>query len=155
MCFYLPTILQSKDGFLFLELAEIYEDSSDLSAPQLVWTNGNDLLFSFESIFRQLLYPQISIYPGLKIVAIEPVTNFRRSSIISISDFIVWLKDVNNVNFDSFRSMIDLYLENRNIDIKPKDYPLWLRKFQQQNFLFPRSSTMVLEQIQNFQFQEK
>ena len=151
MDFCIPTILKFKDGFLFLELAEIYDAEANIST-ELIWTDGNELLFSFESIFRQLLYPQISIYPGLKIVAIEPVTNFRRSSIISISDFILWLKDVNNVNFDSFQSMIALYLESRNIDIQPEDYPLWLKKFQQQMSLFPCSSATALNQIDSLRF---
>lgn len=153
MNFCIPTILEFKDGFLFLELAEIYDAEGNIST-QLIWTDGNELLFSFETIFHQLIFPQLCTYPGLKIVAFEPVSRFRRGSAISISDFVFWLKDIDDVSFDTFESMIDLYLQSRKINVQPSDYPLWLRKFRQQISLSPCSSVMVLEEIKNFQFPE-
>ena len=151
MNFCIPTILKFKDGFLFLELAEIYDAEGNIST-QLIWTNGNELLFSFETVFRQLIFPQLCTYPGLKIVAFESVSRFRRGSAISISDFVFWLKNSTDVIFDTFQSMIQDYLNSRNINVQPEDYPLWLKKFQQQMSLFPCSSATALNQIDSLRF---
>ena len=145
MSVYIPTILEFQDGLLFLELETV--------EPRLVWTNGYDLLFPFEPVVLQLLFPQFSTYTDLKIIASEPATRFRRSSAIAISDFVFWLQNVTDVTFNTSQSLIDLYLESKEIDIQPSDYPLWLQKLQTQLSPSLISPEIALTQLENLQFQ--
>lgn len=151
MSVYIPTILEFQDGLLFLELGEIFDEAGN-SSSQLIWTNGSELLFSYEPIVRQLLFPQFSTYPKLKIVATEPMTRFRRSSAIAISDFVFWLQNVTDVTFNTSQSLINLYLESREINIQPSDYPLWLEKLQTQLSPSLISPESALTQLENLRF---
>ena len=145
MSIHIPTILEFQDGLLILELETV--------EARLIWTNGYDLLFPFEPIVLQLLFPQFSTYTGLKIVAVETVTRFRRSSAISISDFVFWLQNTTDVTFNTFQSLIDLYLQSREIDIQSSDYPLWLQKLEQELPPSLISPATTLAQLRNLQFE--
>lgn len=144
MSVHIPTILEFQDGLLFLEV--------EPAEARLVWTNGYDLSFPFEPVFLQFLLPQFSTYPELRVIALEPMNRFRRSSAIAISDFMFWLQNMTNTSFDDPQLLIDRYLEDREINLRFEDYPIWLQKlkYQIQNTLL--TNRVALNEIQNLQF---
>ena len=144
MSLYIPTVLEFRDGLLFLELETV--------EARLVWTNGYDLLFPFEPIILQLLFPQFSIYPDLQIIVVEPVNCFRRGSAISVSDFVFWLQDATDITFNTSQSLVELYLESRKISIQSSDYPIWLQKLQAQLPPTVISPSIALTQLGNLRF---
>ena len=149
--FFVPTVIKFQDSFLFLELGEFFDEAGN-TLPQLIWTNGNELLFPFEPVILQLLFPQFATYSELKIVAVESITRFRHSSVVSVSDFSLYLQNTTDRTFNSFSSLIESYLRARDIHLKSEDYPLWLQKLQQQISSSPISSESALSQLQHIQF---
>lgn len=144
MSVYIPTVLEFQDGLLFLEV--------EPAEARLVWTNGYDIAFPFEPIFLQIVRPDFSTYPDLKVIALESMTSFRRSSAIAISDFVFWLQNVTDTSFDDPQLLIDRYLEDREINTQPLDYPIWLKKLRQQIENAPVIAKVVFDELQKLKF---